>query len=349
VALVGLFPLLGLAESALPVSIGVVEMGAGRLFVDREGYTLYTYKRDGEQPGRSVCIEDCAKTWPPVSPENGSSAIGDWSVIQRPDGSRQWAYNDAPVYRYIRDTHPGAIAGEKASGFWDVLFEPAATPPGISIRGAEAGQILTDIDGRPAYTHSAQTCDRACLAGWLPLEAPWLAKPLNADWTLVWRDDGLAQWAYRGQPLFITERDVSEIAAEQGWQLVILQPAPALPSWVTFQEADFGPVLADADRMTLYYMASDPDKVKKETCDAQCQKDNWQPVIAPLGIQPIGNWSTLQLDDGTLQWAYMGLGVYRFKHDKIPGDILGDKFATGAAIRDGWRAILKETLVQKLF
>jgi predicted lipoprotein with Yx(FWY)xxD motif len=101
--------------------------------------------------------------------------------------------------------------------------------------------------------------------------------------------------------------------------------------------------------MTLYYMASDPAKIERETCDAQCRKENLEAVVAPAGTQPIGNWSTLKLDDGAMQWSYMGLGVYRFKHDKLPGDILGDKFATGAAIRDGWRAILKESLIQKLF
>ena len=58
---------------------------------------------------------------------------------------------------------------------------------------------------------------------------------------------------------------------------------------------------------------------------------------------------TLELEDGSLQWTYLGERVFTFKHDRLPGDIGGDKFATGAAIRGGWRAILQETLIQKLF
>ena len=349
-ALAGLVILTAAARGELPSAISVVEMGAGRLFVDAAGFTLYTYKRDGEQPGASVCVDGCAKTWPPLTADEDATPVGDWSVIQRPDGSRQWAHKNTPVYRYIRDTHPGAMAGEKASGFWDLLFEPAPTPPGINIHGVDRGQILVDGVGRFVYTNSAVNCDSTCMQDWLPVEAPWLARSLNDEWTLRRSGTGLLQWAFRDQPLFVpTVTNDAQVSRENGWELVIVQPAPPLPDWVTFQEADFGPVLADENRMTLYSMASDPEKVRKETCNDQCREDNWEPVIAPTGTEPIGNWSTLPLGDGREQWAYLGLGVYRFKHDKIPGDILGDKFATGAAIRDGWRAILKESLAQKLF
>ena len=335
----------------MPPNIGVVQMGAGRLFVDEQGFTLYTYKRDGEQPGTSVCIEDCAVDWPPVAVPRDAAPVGDWSVILRPDGSAQWAHKAKPVYRYARDTHPGAINGANASGFWDVLFDPVATPPGIRIDATTAGQVLVDHEGRPLFTNPTEECRDACMADWRPVEAPWLAQPINPDWSIAQRQDGLAQWAFQSQALFtyagvntVTDRHV-----RRGWRPVILQPAPALPDWVTFQETDFGPVLADGNRMTLYYIVSDPKVIALRTCNSACEKEHWQPVIAPPGTEPIGNWSTLQLADGSLQWVYLGRRVFTYRHDKLPGDINGDKFASGAAIRDGWHAILKETLIQKLF
>lgn len=350
-ALIFFAPWLALAQDALPPDIGVVEMGAGRLFVDRHGLTLYTYKRDGEQPGISVCIDACATAWPPVIASEGAKPLGDWTIIQRPDGSRQWAHQAMPVYRYARDTHAGATSGEKASGFWDVLFEPVATPPGISISANHQGQILVDHDGRVLYTNVLDSCDSACLESWRPLEAPWLAQPINSDWTISQHQDGSAQWAYKNQALFnyAGTEALNDSRADDGWQPVVLQAAPALPDWVTFQETDFGPVLADEKHMTLYYIVSDLQEIALRTCDAECEQEHWQPVIAPPGTEPIGNWSTLQLTDGTQQWVYLGRRVFTYPNDRLPGDINGDKFASGANIRAGWQAILKDTLTQKLF
>jgi predicted lipoprotein with Yx(FWY)xxD motif len=345
-------PWFALAQDALPPDVGVVEMGAGRLFVDQQGFTLYTYKRDGEQPGASVCIDACATAWPPVIAAEGATPVGEWAVIQRPDGARQWAHQAMPVYRYAKDTHPGATSGEKASGFWDVLFEPVATPPGISISASHQGQMLVDHDSRALYTNVLETCQGACLEGWRAMEAPWLAQPINSDWTISPRQDGSAQWTYKNQALFTytgTEALDDDHSAGQGWQPVVLQAAPALPDWVTFQETDFGPVLADEDHMTLYYIVSDLDEIALRTCDVECEKEHWKPVIAPPSTEPIGNWSTLQLTDGTLQWVYLGRRVFTYRHDNLAGDINGDKFASGANIRAGWQAILKDTLTQKLF
>jgi predicted lipoprotein with Yx(FWY)xxD motif len=37
--------------------------------------------------------------------------MGDWTVITRDDGSKQWAYKGQPLYTYARDT-----AGQPATG-----------------------------------------------------------------------------------------------------------------------------------------------------------------------------------------------------------------------------------------
>ena len=345
------------AQAQWPADMAVVEMGAGQLFVDQGGFTLYTYKQDQLKPGSSACVEDCVKQWPPLAPEGGAEGVGDWSVIRRPDGSDQWAYKSRPVYRHALDTHPGAMVGEKASVQWDVLFEPFKTPSGVIIQGTELGQVLADVEGHRIYANIHGECDGDCMAGWHPVNAPWIAQDIGEHWEAVPGEDGAPQWAYQGARLFIhPAQGTGEPAPvmrrawlRQGWEPVVIQEPPASPGWVTFQETDLGPVLATQNRMTIYSVVGKFEDILRYTCDLQCVQDNWDPVIAPAGTEPVGNWSTTPLDSGELQWTYLGRPIFTYKYDHVPGDTKGDKFATGVNIRGGWRAILRETLIQKLF
>lgn len=343
----------GFAEEALPPGIAAVERGAGRLYVNAEGLALYTFKRDAEQPGASVCNFGCQELWPPVAAPADAEPVGDWSVVARDDGSYQWARQGRPVYTNARDVHTDSLVGEK-NGLWDVLMEPMATPPGITIRGTLAGQTLADLDERTLYWNVGSSCSDACLEGRQPLEAPWIARPPTAAWSVARRPDGLGQWAYQERALFTYADDYQpgEVNGEDeaaGWQAAVVQAAPALPDWVRFQETDLGPVFATEDQMTLYYLPADPEQIRRETCNDECVAANWTPVLAPADAQPIGNWSIIETADGLSQWHYLGLPVFTYKHDRIPGDTQGDKFGSGAAIRGGWQAILKETLIQKIF
>ena len=342
-----------MAQQSLPSDVGVHELGAGHLFVNDAGFTLYTFKQDKQQPGTSVCIDECAVAWPPVLASDNAIPVGKWTLIKRQDDTPQWAYNGHPVYTYVKDTHPGAIVGEKASGFWDVLYEPVETPPDISIQASVLGQILTNPTGMTIYKETSGACDDACMKRWQPVEAPWMASPINDDWAITSRGDGLTQWSYKGQPLYTFKGDYRSGEsngqdAEGAWKVAVLQDPPQIPSWVTFQETDLGQVMANEDRMTLYYMLWDEERIKRETCGEECIRDNWDPVIAPKGAQPIANWSTAELKNGNRQWLYMGLPVFTFRSDKMPGDTYGDKFGTGSAIRGGWAAILRESLIQEL-
>jgi predicted lipoprotein with Yx(FWY)xxD motif len=346
-------PLLSVAEEHIPPEIAVVEMGAGRLFVNSEGLTLYTFKRDREQPGTSLCVDDCALQWPPALAPEDAVELGDWTVIDRANGTQQWAYKASPVYTYVKDTHAGAMIGEKASGFWTVLFEPISTPPVVAIQGTRIGQTLVDFDGRTLFTNNSESCADDCLSDWRPLEAAWMAISNDSEWTITTHDNGLRQWTYKQELLFTYAGDNEARAlkgrrADQGWQVAVLQDAPALPDWVTFQETDFGAVFADENRMTLYSLVSDPEKIARETCDAQCEQDNWRPVRTSAETAPVGNWSTRLLADGQYQWTYLGVPVYTYLHDGIPGDTRGNKFGAGAGVRGGWMAILTDTLAQQL-
>ncbi len=81
---------------------------------------LYFY--DLDTPGVSNCDSTCLQTWRPVAPQGrvDSAGIGDWNVIERDDGSRQWTHRKRPVYIFLPDL-PGKTLGDGTDGLWHVL------------------------------------------------------------------------------------------------------------------------------------------------------------------------------------------------------------------------------------
>lgn len=60
--------------------------------------TLYVFDKDAAGSGKSVCNGVCATNWPPLMVAAGSAASGDWSVVIRDSGDKQWAYKGRPLY-----------------------------------------------------------------------------------------------------------------------------------------------------------------------------------------------------------------------------------------------------------
>jgi predicted lipoprotein with Yx(FWY)xxD motif len=82
--------------------------------------TLYTFDRDAPGSGKSVCTGKCAVNWPPLPADAKASAKGDWAIIARDDGSRQWAYKGKPLYYWIKDQKPGDKTGDGVNNVWRV-------------------------------------------------------------------------------------------------------------------------------------------------------------------------------------------------------------------------------------
>ena len=68
--------------------------------------------------------------------------------------------------------------------------------------------VLVDAKGMTLYTfdqdaaHSGKSvCNGQCATNWPPLAAVDGAKA-EGDWSLVTRDDGAQQWAYKGKPVY---------------------------------------------------------------------------------------------------------------------------------------------------
>lgn len=81
--------------------------------------TLYTYDQD--TGGVSTCYDQCAQNWPPFLGEAGSDRGEGWTLVERSDGTMQWAYDGRPVYYYAGDAAAGDKAGDGRGGMWHVL------------------------------------------------------------------------------------------------------------------------------------------------------------------------------------------------------------------------------------
>ena len=107
---------LGTAMAAPPTQV------AGDVVVGANGLTLYTFDKD--TPGKSVCNGPCATNWPPLMAADTDTPSGDYSIVTRDDGKKQWALKGKPLYFWIKDTKAGDKTGDgMLSGAWH-----AATP-----------------------------------------------------------------------------------------------------------------------------------------------------------------------------------------------------------------------------
>ena len=90
----------------------------GKTLVDANGMTLYTFDRDA--PGKSNCNGPCATNWPPLAAASETGASGDWTVVTRDDGAKQWAYKGKPLYRWKDDKKAGDVTGDGFNNVWRV-------------------------------------------------------------------------------------------------------------------------------------------------------------------------------------------------------------------------------------
>jgi predicted lipoprotein with Yx(FWY)xxD motif len=88
------------------------------VYVGPSGMTLYVFDRDTMGSGKSACNGQCAALWPPLTASASDQPSGEWTIVVRDDGSRQWAYKGKPVYYWVRDTKPGERSGDGFNNAW---------------------------------------------------------------------------------------------------------------------------------------------------------------------------------------------------------------------------------------
>ena len=105
----------------------------------------------------------------------------------------------------LRVTIFAAAAALAASGSVAQTAEPART------FDTAKGKTLVDPKGMTLYVFDKDTagksaCNGACATNWPPLTAAADAKAANG-FTIVTREDGSKQWAYRAKPLYTWAKD----------------------------------------------------------------------------------------------------------------------------------------------
>ena len=109
-----------------PYKLEAASGAVGPYLTGEDGMTLYTFKPDVADSGKSTCNGDCATNWPPFVLESddeveaGDGVSGSISTITRDDGTRQVAYNGKPLYYFKNDTKAGDTNGQGLADKWFV-------------------------------------------------------------------------------------------------------------------------------------------------------------------------------------------------------------------------------------
>lgn len=107
-----------LAAGIVLLSLGTTQ--AQTVVTGEPGMALYTFDKDSG--GVSACYDQCAANWPPYLGAAGDDKGAGWSLVQRTDGTMQWAYDGKPVYYYAKDS-AGKATGDGVGGVWHVLTD----------------------------------------------------------------------------------------------------------------------------------------------------------------------------------------------------------------------------------
>ncbi len=345
----------GMPKTAGFFNGGGMDRGSSQYLADEQGRYLYVFE-DDVTPGKSACVDACAEQWIPAQPLKGAQAGGQWSIITRPDKTKQWAYRGKPLHRFVGDV-PGELVGLKSGApKWKTVKLDIAgdikRPPGIGVTEARfgGGYVLTDRVGFTLYAanekaKAIKACVTAdCLDQWKPVVAPAAASPVG-DFTLASRSDGLMQWVYKGQPLFtftgdLMQGDVFGIAKDPNIQATMIARHWMPPEADIKFDPARGPIVAK-DKFTLYRFdvsfhaqtghgipgstAGSP-KVGKTlgtgACNDECLKE-WKPYVAAPGAVSTGHWELMTRQNGVRQWSYRGFAAYTYAGDKSPLDRAG--------------------------
>ena len=106
--------LVGSAAAEAPVK--TVKTAAGDVLAGDNGMTLYTFR--GDTAGVSNCYDKCAANWPPAIAADGAAAEGDFTLVERKDGAKQWAKGGMPLYFWVKDAKEGDTTGDGVGGKW---------------------------------------------------------------------------------------------------------------------------------------------------------------------------------------------------------------------------------------
>jgi len=194
------------------------------------GRPLYTFSGTAEQENKLPTM---------FKPEYAAALdlpMGDFTIRERADGTRQWAYQGAALFTCDCDVSTGDLNGKGAApGIGPAVLVHYFLPPQVAIKKdslavgymveARTGKTLyyrdrliddyTPDHARPVVGTMSPTvgaslglkhCDARCEKEWHPFLAPKDAHP-QGYWSFYVRADGTHQWAYKSSALYTHATD----------------------------------------------------------------------------------------------------------------------------------------------
>jgi len=307
------------------------------------------------------------------------------TLIERHDHRKQWAYDGQVLYTSNLDKFPGATIGGsrllQSGGDSPAYRIPVGPNPDIPgqfiVKQNNVGREVKLANGFSVYTFDGDgpnksNCTGACAKQWEPVLAPEVGTLARKDWSVVQREVGVRQWAYRKKPIYTFVGDTVPGAQEgidvPGWHTVYTQMAPPPPKSFTTQATPAGVVLADSKGHTIYIYNCGDDSMDQLACDhpdtpqeyrwAVCGggdpiacAHNFPYVIATKAEAASENagWTIMDIDPSTGHrakagqgdaihvWAYRERPVFTFIRD-IPGTLKAQSWGEFYGARNGYKA-----------
>lgn len=117
----------------LPAEVTIASTESGPVFAEKaSGRTLYYqgfwprpyemlgFNHPGRRFGTVNCHNECAEEFPPLLAPGTAKPVGEWWIVTRLDGARQWAWRGVPVYTYAAD-QPGRHLASYRDHKWAMM------------------------------------------------------------------------------------------------------------------------------------------------------------------------------------------------------------------------------------
>ena len=121
VAIVAMSAGIALGADYLGGAVKSADIGGKMVLTDTNGMTLYTWDKDAV--GVSNCYDQCAANWPPLIVDAMTAVEGEFTLVDRTDGTKIVAYKGWPLYLWVKDTKPGDTTGDGVGGTWHTAVE----------------------------------------------------------------------------------------------------------------------------------------------------------------------------------------------------------------------------------
>ncbi|MGW0734968.1 SCO0930 family lipoprotein [Streptomyces sp. NPDC002851] len=109
-------------DEALPGLSTRKDPELGQVVIDKNGMTVYRFKKDSAWPMKSACTGKCLEQWPVVEPVEKNDTQGilkkGFVTFDRPDGIKQQTIDCWPLYTFAGDKKPGDTNGQGVGGTW---------------------------------------------------------------------------------------------------------------------------------------------------------------------------------------------------------------------------------------